>query len=302
MDRPALLGLALACSLATAASAQPADEPLGMTANAVTFAFEANLNDRRAAPGRGEQHAAVSYRERAHALRASHNFDLAIADYTRALDNSPRDADSLYGRGRSYHGAGNIGKAIEDYTQAVALRPKWSGAYGWRAHAHFAQGQLALAMTDFKRALEYDPKEIRHLVALGFVRLYLGDFPVAAGNLARALNVGSDPRAILALYLARIRIGERAMPELAANAQRVKPDEWPSPLLRFYLQVGSKADVLAAARTADQRCEALYYLGQWQLLHGPRSEALVNLEQAARVCAKTSVEYAGAAADLRRHR
>lgn len=241
-------------------------------------------------------------RERGDDWRRKGDFEQAIAEYTRALEISARDPESFFGRGRSYHEAGNIGKAIDDYNEAARLQPRWSDVYKLRAHARFAQGSLDLAMADLRRAIEYDPKDVDYLTALGLLRLYTGDNDVARSNLSRALQFKEDPEAMLLLYIARTQNGEEATKELEAGASRLRSKAWPFPLVELYLGKRSVSDVLAAARTDSERCEAQYYSGQLLLLGRSKAAALAAFKQAALVCPKTYLEYGAAAAELKRHR
>ena len=77
---------------------------------------------------------------------------------------------------------------------------------------------------------------------------------------------------------------------------------------RAYIGMGANIDsptgapeaTLAAARNTDERCEAQYYIGEWQLLRDARVEAVTALRFAAETCKKNFIEYYGAIAELKR--
>jgi lipoprotein NlpI len=103
------------------------------------------------------------------------------------------------------------------------------------------------------------------------------------------------------LYLAASRSGGKtAKRDLQNGAARLKPSEWPFPVVEFYLGRRTPAAMLAAAQNPDERCEAQFYLGQWQLLQGKHIDSIEALRHAVEACPKDFNEYAGAVAELKR--
>jgi lipoprotein NlpI len=88
--------------------------------------------------------------------------------------------------------------------------------------------------------------------------------------------------------------------ELEAKAAGLKTTDWPYPIIEFYLGKRSPADVLLVASNADERCEAQFYDGEWQLLRSNRAAAATALQAAADICPKNFSEYTGALAELKR--
>jgi lipoprotein NlpI len=101
-------------------------------------------------------------------------------------------------------------------------------------------------------------------------------------------------------YLARERAGENAREELEANASRLKSADWPYPVVELYLGRRSPADLLSAVSGPDERCEAQFYIGEWDLLGGNNTAAAAALQIAADTCSKDFDEYTGALAELKR--
>jgi len=67
----------------------------------------------------------------------------------------------------------------------------------------------------------------------------------------------------------------------------------------LYLGRRSGGATLAAATKADERCEANFYIGEWQLKQD-EAAAVQSLKAAADTCPKTFVEFDGATAELKR--
>ena len=101
-------------------------------------------------------------------------------------------------------------------------------------------------------------------------------------------------------YLALAHLGQDGASELSANAARLKNKDWPYPVIDFYLGRRSFDDIRAAVRKPDEKCEAAFYAGEWQLLRGDKAQAKASLQIAADTCSKTFVEYSGAVAELKR--
>jgi len=58
--------------------------------------------------------------------------------------------------------------------------------------------------------------------------------------------------------------------------------------------------MVAAVDKPEERCEAQYYLGQWQLLRDDRANSIEALRNEVKSCPKEFIEYAGALAELKR--
>ncbi len=74
--------------------------------------------------------------------------------------------------------------------------------------------------------------------------------------------------------------------------------QWPSAITELYLGTRPVGSVLEAATTADERAEAQFYLGQWHLFRGNRTEAKMALQAAAQSCPKWFIEYTAAVVEL----
>jgi tetratricopeptide (TPR) repeat protein len=135
---------------------------------------------------------------------------------------------------------------------------------------------------------------------LGYVLFDKGDFAGAALDLQEVVD-GTDPYPILWLYLARARIGRRdAKSDLAHGAAGLNQSQWPYPVIDLFLGNRTPQGMVAAANKPDERCEAQYYLGQWNILRGAHANATEALHSAVESCPKTFTEYAGAVAELKR--
>lgn len=77
------------------------------------------------------------------------NYDKALAEFDKAIDINPKNADAYAGRGQLHVFEEAYDKAIADYDRVIAL----TGDLQW----HIKRGTILLAKDDFEQALiEYD--------------------------------------------------------------------------------------------------------------------------------------------------
>ena len=124
-------------------------------------------------------------------------------------------------------------------------------------------------------------------------------FADAAADLSRVAAATPYPYPGLIGFLASSRAGQAA-PDLEAAAQRTKSRDWPYAVFELFLGQRDAAATLAAAEKPDERCEAQFYVGEWQLIKGDRAAARQRFEEAVGTCPKTFIEYHAAQGELRR--
>jgi tetratricopeptide (TPR) repeat protein len=218
--------------------------------------------------------------------------DEAIAAYREALKELTRErvpldwaltqrsiAQALLDLGTRESDTATLDEAIAAYREALKELTRESAPIEW------AQTQKGLGSA---------------LKVRGYVRFYQGDFAAAVSALQEAAD-GTDAYPILWLYLARVRAGgQDAKRDLELGAAGLKPAQWPSPVIKMFLEQGTPEAMLAAADKPDERCEAQYYLGQWDLLRDKRANSVEALQNAVKSCPRDFIEYAGALAELKR--
>ena len=89
-------------------------------------------------------------------------WDLAINDYTQAIDLDPRcqhpEISLLFmNRGFAYGNFDQPEEALSDYDRAIEIKPDFAEVYCNRGILHYKQERLDLAEADFKKTLELSP-------------------------------------------------------------------------------------------------------------------------------------------------
>ncbi len=93
---------------------------------------------------------------------------------------------------------------------------------------------------------------------------------------------------------------------LTAALERVDRTTWPGPIAALFTGATTPDRVLAVAASADpktdraRRCEAAFYVAEYDLWRGNRALALRLLERAQATCPDDFIELDGARAELAR--
>jgi TonB family protein len=96
------------------------------------------------------------YRKRADENIGKGEFELAVNDYTKAIELNPKDAAAYLNRGRALSNKKSFDLAILDYEKTIELNPKESTAYSNRAEVFEKKGKIQQAIGDYQKAVELD--------------------------------------------------------------------------------------------------------------------------------------------------
>ena len=248
---------------------------------------------------------AHAYVLRGNAWRAFGDHDRAIADYTQAIGLDPKAPDAYAGRAASWEVKEEHDPAIADYTEAIKLEPKEADYYDHRAWAWMYKAEVDKADADMAQAIELDPQNAAYQRYRGYFLFVKGDFPAAADAFSRSLEgekknwTSDDAYAVAWRFLARERSATSGRDELVRDSAKLNTGAWPFPVVDFYLGRRSAHDLQKVAATADEQCEAAFYLGQSLLISDARSAAADALDRAVHTCEKTEMEYWAAVSDLK---
>ncbi len=111
---------------------------------------------------------AEAYYQRGNAYGAEGEYDLAIADFTKAIEIHPDFAKAYSERGLVYIRKGEYDLAIADYTKAIEIDPKDASAYNSRGVAYGYKSEYDLAIADYTKAIEIDSHSAEAYYNRGF--------------------------------------------------------------------------------------------------------------------------------------
>jgi len=243
---------------------------------------------------------AAAYQIRGKIFQSQGESDKALADYNKAIQYGAKNAAIFSDRGTLLLAKGEADKALADYNKAIAADAQKPSAYLDRGSAWLAMGEADKAVADFGKAAAMDPKNDLALFDRGAAYLAAGDSDKAASDFRQSLKMNpANAYAGLWLFMARGG-GAAAKKELQTYAAHFSKSAWPWPVMQSYLGEGSGRQALAAARSAGERCEAQFYIGEERVTQNANDEALPYLRKAVAICPKNYAEYFRAVAELKK--
>jgi tetratricopeptide (TPR) repeat protein len=99
-----------------------------------------------------------AYLDRGLAQEAAGKHDLAVADYSKAIEIAPNDQHAYGNRGDSYLGLQQWDKAVSDYDKAIQIDSTQAGNYLGRGIANNQLGKPADAAKDFYKWISLNQK------------------------------------------------------------------------------------------------------------------------------------------------
>lgn len=170
-------------------------------------------------------------------------YDVALENYSQAIELDPNRIYFFYHRGLAYRSLGNKSSAIADFSHCIAMRPL--------AEAYYQLGIIKYEDQDFSSALGYFQKSKELKDDVDKVNYYLGVLNYRANNFetAEALLthythlVRTNPDAFL--YLAMTKVKQHKYTEvqpLLKLAALYKDNDWKFHLTMYdiYKEIGDK--------------------------------------------------------------
>lgn len=107
-------------------------------------------------PGVKPELLADGYNARGISQRAMGKPELAHADYSKAIELSPKNASLYTNRANASRDMRKVPEMLEDYQRSIDVDPKFALAYANRGHYYVATGKYDQALTDLTKAIELD--------------------------------------------------------------------------------------------------------------------------------------------------
>jgi len=140
------------------------------------------------------EYAADGYNNRGISHRALKQFDLAISDYSKAVELSPKNPRFYVNRGNVSNDINKPDEALADYNRAIAVDPAFALAFSNRGNLYVALKRLDEAVTDLSRAIELDPSNAETFYTRAMAYRAKHQFEKAIPDLDKyiALNPGNN--------------------------------------------------------------------------------------------------------------
>ena len=236
---------------------------------------------------------------------------LAINYCVRAIYSGELSQDQLaatfYNRGFEYGKAGDYDLAIKDFQAAIDLRPGFGAASNSLAVAYMDKGEEAVAIEALGEAIGTSPNDALLYRNRAMLRLNRGEFSAALSDIEAAATAAPDDaeNALWRFFLqhANGRIDTAGLARFAVNRDL---NPWPGPAIAMFLGLIESQVIADYAYQAEEQgnwrlqCEALFYIGQFQLMRGARANAVEFLRAAVETGATGAMSYSGARSALAR--
>ncbi|WP_165250151.1 tetratricopeptide repeat protein [Paludisphaera soli] len=218
------------------------------------------------------------------ALRGSfheewHRYDLALADFGRAITLDPLDPDYHRRRALVWGKKGELRKALEDFDEAIRLQPDAHGSRMDRGYVRYVQRRWSEAAEDFSRqdfrhVYRYSPElGAERFVWIDLARRFEGKPQLGLAAIREYLDWYLDDAAV-------------------AGTRDEKLVAWPVPLARFLAGDLSEAELLALTdvnesdsawehnRAVEKRRGCHFVLAEWSRAQGLSTQADAHLRRA----------------------
>ena len=119
-------------------------------------------------------------------------YDLAITDWTKAIELDPDDAVAYLNLGVVYAGKRDFEAAIADYNKAIDLAPENASAYNNRGVAYAGKRDFEAAIADYNKAIDLAPEDADVYCNRGEAWLHLKEWKKAKGDLTTAKDMDYD--------------------------------------------------------------------------------------------------------------
>ena len=138
----------------------------------------------------------VAYTKRGTAYDDQGEYELAMADYNKALgiiseDNSDK-AKIYHHRGVAYLGQNNYDLALDDFSKALDINPNFAEAYNSRGIMYGMTGDYELALDGFNKAIAINSGFIEAYNNRGIIYYDLGSYDLALADFNKALKIDSN--------------------------------------------------------------------------------------------------------------
>ena len=254
---------------------------------------------------------ATFFRRRGDLRRDQGDLAGAGADFEAALRLNPKDVFAYLARGDLAAAQHDYDKAFADYDKALAVKPDLpqvaSLIYSARSMAAVDMGDVKRALDDYDALLKIEPDNALYLQGRAFTAFAAGDFAAAAAGFGSAVQKRPGlSYSVIMRYVARSRLGEHDTPELRRNAEALDRNAWPWPLIGLFLGEMTPDEVRASMVQAigegaeRRKCEATFFLAEYELLHRRRDEAVTMMQEAAKSCSSDALERNAAVGEAKR--
>lgn len=127
----------------------------------------------------------------------------AIKDCDRAIENNPNFVEAYIERGASHYNLGNGRATLQDCTQALNINPKFAPAYYYQGKARYRLGYTQAAISAYTQAITYNSNYPESYYCRGLANIDLKEYNLAIADLTKAAELFNEKGDKTSYQLAR---------------------------------------------------------------------------------------------------
>jgi tetratricopeptide (TPR) repeat protein/S1-C subfamily serine protease len=136
------------------------------------------------------------YSNRGNIYKDQKKWDLALADYNKALTLNPNNPRAYIARADVYEERKEWDLALADYNRAIEIDANFAAAYGSRGVFYQTRKQWDLALADFNKAITIDPNHPNSYGMRGIFYIVQSQEELAIADLTKTIEI--NPYSVVA--------------------------------------------------------------------------------------------------------
>ncbi|PWW82627.1 hypothetical protein CR164_02420 [Prosthecochloris marina] len=120
------------------------------------------------------------------------DFDGALDDLNKAIEQDPEYAEAYLNRGYVYISTGELLKVLENFDKAILLDSEYVEAYYNRGIIYSYFEEYDKSMADFNKVIALQPEDTEAYISRALVRSWLGDREGELADLKVAARLGDS--------------------------------------------------------------------------------------------------------------
>ena len=128
----------------------------------------------------------------AHNYRAIDKLDLAISDYTKAIEIEPNNTDYIWHKAECYFESKKYHHTIMECSLAISLEPEESAFYELRGRAYYNLENHTEAKKDIEKYIQFHPNSPFGYYILGIIEYEMKDLNSALRRFERVLEIDKE--------------------------------------------------------------------------------------------------------------
>ena len=199
---------------------------------------------------------ALAYYNRGLVYYDQKKWELALADYTKTIAINPDDAEAYNNRGLVYKNQKKWELALADYNKAITINPDLALAYTSRGTLYANQKKWELALADYNKAIAINPDLAQAYNNRGLLYVNLQKWELALADYNKAIAINPDlaqPYSNRGVLYVNLQKWELALADWN-KAIAINPDFDQAYINRglLYLQIGDKQKAIENLQRAAQ--------------------------------------------------